>query len=156
MIATLILSISLIISSTIILVTNPLPIGLMILLLSLILTTSTSIFSSSWLAFLVFLIYIRGILILFSYFIALSPNQIIAIYPEHLIITISSIFPILLILFNSMPPMTSSSESAIPILYSKSLAITPIILAAVLLITLVIVVKLTILNKGPLRPFNYV
>jgi NADH-ubiquinone oxidoreductase chain 6 len=152
---TIIVLASLIVTSSIYILSNPLSIGLAILLIALIISAIFALSITSWLSFLIFLIYVGGILVLFSYFVAITPNQTLpAIYTS--IILIASIIPIYLVTkkLSLAPPIFLLSNHKINILYINSTTWTLIILATLLLITIIIVVKITINFKGPLRPFK--
>lgn len=133
---------------------NPLTIGLLILLLALILSIIFSISISSWIAFLIFLIYIGGILVIFSYFVAITPNQNLSI----IVVIRTLILSIITLAFISFTlkinvPMNISYITQTNIIYEKINIPVLIILALILLFTIVVVVKVSIHNKGPLRPF---
>jgi NADH-ubiquinone oxidoreductase chain 6 len=133
---------------------NPLSIGISILFIALTVAMLFSYSISSWIAFLIFLIYIRGILVIFSYFVSLTPNQTINIISIILMIVSTYIF-LLLISFITNIKSQSNLLYTIQsnIFYLKSNTSILIILATILLITIIIVVKLTINTKGPIRPF---
>lgn len=136
------------------LIINPLSIGITILFTALIVAILFSYSISSWISFLIFLIYIRGILVIFSYFVSLTPNQTINII--SIILILSTTFFILIILTILSNSKSLSSHLYIPqtnIFYLQPNSPTLILLAIILLITIIIVVKLTINTKGPLRPF---
>jgi NADH-ubiquinone oxidoreductase chain 6 len=154
MIAIIVLA-SLIVTSSISILSNPLSIGLAILLMALIISTIFALSITSWLAFLIFLIYIGGILVLFSYFVAITPNQTLPSSYISLIL-LSSILPIYIIIKRAIinSPIFLLSNHKINILYITTTTRTLIILAIILLITIIIVVKITVNFKGPLRPFK--
>lgn len=134
---------------------NPLSIGVIVLLLALRSTFIVSLIISSWLCFLIFLIYIGGILVLFSYFVAITPNiPIPSLILNITILFISPIIILILIFYPSTAPISSQQELYISFLYSENNYQTLIILATVLLLTIIIVVKLISIKTGPLRPFN--
>jgi len=137
------------------LITNPLSIGVAILCIALSVSLLFSYSISSWLAFLIFLIYVRGILVIFIYFVAVTPNQTINIIKilTILIITFSILFS-LVIITNINPIYYNTYHIQTNIFYLIPNTPILIILATILLITIVIVVKLTINAKGPIRPFN--
>jgi NADH-ubiquinone oxidoreductase chain 6 len=142
-------------SINIFLILSPLSIGITILFIALIVATLFSYAISSWIAFLIFLIYIGGMLVIFSYFVSLTPNQTINIIYILVIMTITLItLGVLtsLLSLKTTPITTYVIQSNI--FYLKPNSTLLILLATILLITIIIVVKLTITNKGPLRPFN--
>jgi len=96
-----------------------------------------------------------GILVIFSYFVSLTPNQTINILSIILILSSTYIILLSIITINNIKPKFSplyiiQSNS----FYLKSNSSILVLLATILLITIIIVVKLTINFKGPLRPFN--
>jgi len=133
---------------------NPLTIGLLILLLALILSVIFSMSISSWVALLIFLIYIGGILVMFSYFVAITPNQNLSV-----IVVFSTLFSSIITLafiaysLNILIPINLRYVTQSNIIYEKFNIPVLIILALILLFTIVVVVKVSIHNKGPLRPF---
>lgn len=145
---------------TLILINAPLTLGLWIIILSV--SMSVSIFSSrlSWFRFILFLIYIGGILIIFSYFSALSPNQhLTLIIPSLLFLLtltiISLIFLPSLTLSSSLSPDLFSPACIFYIFINKNIR-TITFLAIILFLALVVVTKVSLQFKGPLRPFQYV
>ncbi len=133
---------------------NPLTIGLLILFLALILSVTFSLSISSWVALLIFLIYIGGILVIFSYFVAITPNQNLSA-----IVLINTLFSSIFVLafisyiLNMLTPLNINYITQTNIIYEKYNIPVLIILALILLFTIVVVVKVSIHNKGPLRPF---
>lgn len=141
-------------------ITNPLSIGISILLIALIVAILFSYSISSWLAFLIFIIYVSGMLVIFSYFVSLTPNQTTGVlYTTLTILLTFSILSIISICTKISTQLNSIYVTQSNTFYLKSNFPTLLILAIILLITIIIVVKLTINTKGPLRPFikiNYV
>jgi len=141
-------------SFTIFIALNPVSLGVIILIIALLLAITFSYAISSWIAFLIFLIYIGGILVIFSYFVAIIPNQNLSII--HIILSIIVSIISLIVITKSLNiniPILSSHINNYRILYTQSNIYILIILACILLFTIIVVVKLTILSKGPLRPF---
>nr|YP_009493557.1 NADH dehydrogenase subunit 6 [Cryptonome barbada]AWN55972.1 NADH dehydrogenase subunit 6 [Cryptonome barbada] len=137
---------------------TPLTLGLWILLFAFIVSLTTANLISSWFGLIIFLIYIGGLLVMFSYFSAITPNQQLELGPLATLSTLSFILLSLNIdlfhtsnIFNSIslsfigPPTTS-------ILLPSNLLIY-LALGAVLFLALVVVVKVSRLSAGPLRPF---
>ena len=148
------LSICLIISS--ITLNSPILIAFNILLVSIILSIILSIIISSWYAILIFLIYIGGIIVIFSYFIALTPNQTLKIKNYYIInlITIILIIPYILYF---LPNININTNIIICYdLYCINIKPITLLIIIILLIILLIIVKLVKISSGPLRPFNYV
>lgn len=136
------------------LILTPIHLGLTILIIALSTSIIFALINSSWIAFLLFLIYVRGILVIFAYFIAISPNiETNFTKPIFLIIPTLLIF---IIIRTTIYSINTNFISNTNTFYSLSNGSTLIILALTLLLTIIIVVKITSSNKGPLRPFNYV
>jgi len=154
---TLTIYILIIITSTCILylASTPIILGINILIIALLLSTTFASFISSWFAFLIFLIYVGGILVIFAYFLALTPNQQITSSNNTAYRLISLLtFITLTYITNIKISILSEFYQGNSILYLKNRAPFLILLALILLLTIIIVVKITTRSKGPLRPFN--
>ena len=134
---------------------SPLLIGLWIILIALFIAMSLSLFSS-WLGIIVFLIYIGGLLVIFAYFVALTPNLIIEGFTIIKWILISTfIFFCLLEIFNIRILNIFNSSWQTPIINlinNNFFALT--FIALMLFFALVAVVKLCSFFSAPLRPYN--
>lgn len=155
----LIIYLILIVTSTMMLYlsTTPIILGINILVMALLLSATLATSIRSWYAFLVFLIYVGGMLVMFVYFLALTPNQQIpttrnAVYMAITLTTLALVAGV------TDTKVFISQEIWQDNMYLYSINTTPIliILALILLLTIIIVVKLTNRSGGPLRPFNYV
>nr|AVW86230.1 NADH dehydrogenase subunit 6 [Pholoe pallida] len=144
-------------SLSIILSTSPLTIGFWVLLLALSLAATISSIISPWFGLVIFLIYIGGMLVMFAYFAALTPNQ-----PHEmmkmlfmLLFTMGSLMIPSVIMSNLSQtfPLYLSSKTALTILSPWSSS-TFILVVIILFFILVSVVKVTDIFMGPLRPFN--
>lgn len=138
-------------SAATMLVINPLSLGIVILLIAIALTLIYASIMSSWIAFLIFLIYVRGILVIFAYFVSLIPNQPThyIIFPTIIILTLILI-PLIYNLFRINSLFIYKFTNTI---YTYNNVITLLILALFLLFAIIVVVKIVTNNKGPLRPF---
>lgn len=137
---------------------SPLPLGAIILLLALSAAITTSHLASSWFGFIMFLIYIGGLLVIFIYFAALTPNKLISF--NHVALTLTIILlPTLFLLiffFLSFTPLRITNP---PLLHLSTLYSTPNIpvllsIALILFLILIAVVKISTQSSGPLRPFK--
>jgi len=137
---------------TIIITNSPIILGLWILILSIIIAVLCRSLFFSWFGFIIFLIYIGGILVIFAYFVAIQPNQQFDISnPLYWFILTNINLPI------NMYSITADSFNIIrwwitSIFYISNISII-IILGFVLFLTMVSVVKLTVINIAPLRPY---
>lgn len=134
---------------------NPLSITLIIIFIALITACIFSMTLSSWYAFLIFLIYVGGILVIFAYFTATSPNQQQISSKQIIKTTLIALFVTgLAILYtNKTIPLTPTKSHQLIRLYTSHNIYTLILITLILLITMVIVVKLSSRSKGPLRTF---
>nr|YP_009255786.1 NADH dehydrogenase subunit 6 [Placobdella lamothei]CVK87349.1 NADH dehydrogenase subunit 6 [Placobdella lamothei] len=125
-----------------------------ILIVALVTSWLYAYLLSSWYSFLIYLIYIGGMLIMFAYFVVLSPNQylklkqyITTLILTFILITIPSMFYSSLLLipnFSLYLPKELYSQFNIPVLFLMILLLLYIMLA---------VAKMINISKGPLRPF---
>uniref|UniRef100_A0AAT9J3I0 NADH dehydrogenase subunit 6 n=1 Tax=Haementeria sp. COZEM-ANN-HIR-001/002 TaxID=3157987 RepID=A0AAT9J3I0_9ANNE len=148
------INIILTLSITMMTLKSPMMMAVNILLLALSIAWTTSFFISTWYAYLIFLIYIGGMLIMFAYFVALTPNQQLKVknYFTSFILTFTIITIPSLLLTNKMciPSMNTFQTkelynmASIPMLYMMIL---------LLLFIMLMVTKLIYTSKGPLRPF---
>jgi len=136
-------------------INNPIQITLIIIFIALIVAGIFCSTISSWYAFLIFLIYVGGILVIFAYFTASSPNQQYIRIKKitkrifiFLVLTSRSI-----IIINRIINIVPSKSNQLITIFTSHNIYTLIIITLVLLITIVIVVKLCSRSKGPLRTF---
>lgn len=136
---------------------TPLNLGVWILISSLIFALFIIVSISSWFSFIIFLIYIGGILVIFVYFIALSPNLQLRLFP---IITLSLIVFLILNILNLslkiFPQFYSffRQKFSFDILFLSLNNFILLTLAVILFLALISVVKISNRSSGPLRPFN--
>ena len=137
---------------------SPLNLGIWILSTALIFSFSLAMLFSSWFALTLFLIYIGGILVIFAYFIAVTPNLQIRLSPIFFLfvtlIVISSIY------LKIVSPFSQYSVIYLNKIYSDYLYFSfnftfLILLVLVLLLIIIAVVKISNRSKGPLRPFKF-
>lgn len=134
---------------------TPVVILLNILIISLIISCILAILYRNWFAYIIFLIYVGGMLVIFSYFVAMSPNQII--YLNVFVLRLFIFFLIITILLYSKyyMPFRFSYKSSFYIIYRSSYFYILILLISLLLLIILVVVKLVNTSEGPLRPFKY-
>ena len=159
--ATIILLISTSIALSFPIALTPSNAAIWVLFIAFILTINFAINYRSWISLIIFLIYIGGMLVIFSYFSALSPNTIIPNNPLifasiYSLIIISALFLISKIHITNFTSSPSASHSiTISSIYFPRTSIILIITALILFFTMVRVVKISKRNIGPLRPFAY-
>nr|AVW86130.1 NADH dehydrogenase subunit 6 [Halosydna sp. YZ-2018] len=147
-------------SLSLILASSPLSMGLWVLLIALSAAFFVGVIFNSWFAFIIFLIYIGGMLVMFAYFAALTPNQPLGLFSMLVFSFISFISVSSLSFFLKLtgPNLISNNISdfsqSITILYIPMNSNILLLLASILFFVLVAVVKVANINKGPLRPFH--
>nr|YP_010567850.1 NADH dehydrogenase subunit 6 [Lampsilis cariosa]UZC55517.1 NADH dehydrogenase subunit 6 [Lampsilis cariosa] len=140
----------------------PLSLGMMVLLLAFV-TCTIMATMSPWYAYMLFFIFIGGMLVMFAYIASLTPNMTFAINNQvmPIILTLVTIF----ILKNLNSPSNhqtnpdlslsiNDSTQALSFLYSTMGEECIILLACILLFTMVVSVKLCKPKSGALRPYN--
>lgn len=129
-------------------------IGATLLARAITVTLLTSFTSNSWFAFILFLIYITGLLVLFGYFLAIRPN--LHQTAKKCFKTYIALFiPIMFIPINliNLPTFKIRFEKDVISLISNNNILIYWLITIILLITLLIVVSLTYKSPSPLR--NY-
>ena len=124
---------------------SPFIAGLGLLLLTLRVRLWLALISSSWVGIVILIIYLGGLLMLFAYFLALTPHHKIEISGWPLFIRLLAWIhscPSVLYLY---PKDLISSVSSASLLFCLMF----------LLYGIVIVVQISISRAGPLRQFNY-
>nr|AVW86090.1 NADH dehydrogenase subunit 6 [Levensteiniella iris] len=139
---------------------SPITMGLWVLLLALSISWFVGSILNPWFAMIIFLVYVGGMLVMFAYFTALTPNQPL-IFPPLLSAFLLLMTTLLLILTFKTPLMSSPFSLVYPlythpitILYTPSNCLLLLSLASILFLILVVVVKITNISSGPLRPFH--
>nr|QIT03242.1 NADH dehydrogenase subunit 6 [Sarcophaga pterygota] len=153
---------------------HPLAMGLTLLIqTTLICLTSGLITKTFWFSYILFLVFLGGMLVLFIYVTSLASNEMFSLSIKLMITTITMFLlsiSILLIMDKNILMQYANTEMKSIIdmnsyimensmslikLYNYPTNLLTIMLMNYLLITLIAVVKITKLFKGPLRPmFN--
>nr|YP_010578801.1 NADH dehydrogenase subunit 6 [Sternaspis sendalli]UZP47201.1 NADH dehydrogenase subunit 6 [Sternaspis sendalli] len=140
--------------------TSPLILGALIWLLALLTALLTAFIHSSWFGFIIFLIYIGGMLVMFAYFSAVAPNQQMKFNFSQVIPLILASLTMITMLYKLatmpiltttlMPPFPSPQTKLSIILWTAPF----LLLAFILFLALVAVTKIVFQARYPLRPFN--
>lgn len=159
MILLLIIILTLSITLVLPLSSSPVLLGIVTFTLAATISIIISTLTSSWFGLILFIIYISGILVIFAYFITISPNQQISTK-----VIILRLFNRFILNFLFMSPLlkfslilrffNSSYTHTLSFLYFPSSFISLTFLASLLLLTLIFVVKITARSHGTLRPFS--
>lgn len=150
-------------------VSHPLSIGLVLLIQTVLISLSAGTFTHSyWFSYVLFLIFLGGILVLFIYVASLASNEIFLFsFPVFLIyfflfltITFLIIYldPLITSYFSLASPSSIELSLSTPQftmwLYSQNSINFTLFIISYLLLTLVVVIKIINLFKGPLRLSN--
>nr|YP_009512509.1 NADH dehydrogenase subunit 6 [Chicoreus torrefactus]AXJ93063.1 NADH dehydrogenase subunit 6 [Chicoreus torrefactus]QUL61402.1 NADH dehydrogenase subunit 6 [Chicoreus asianus] len=144
---------------------QPLSLGLVIMISTLLMCVVAAITLSSWYGFILFLIYVGGLLVMFAYVAALSPNVLFgsmkpALFYIFLLMILSLFFfGYFFIDSSSIGYLTDHNLMKHMKMYgmemvSPHMASILIGLATILLINLVVVVKICYYTHASLRPFK--
>nr|YP_010148850.1 NADH dehydrogenase subunit 6 [Unio mancus]QQV69754.1 NADH dehydrogenase subunit 6 [Unio mancus] len=141
---------------------HPLPLGIMILLLAF-LNCALIATISPWYSYMLFFIFIGGMLIMFAYIASLSPNMTFSVNNPlmPIMLTITSLFSFSNLKLTSNYQTDAELASSIndttltlSFLYTDNGITSVILLACMLLFTLVASVKICKPKMGALRPFT--
>nr|WKU83867.1 NADH dehydrogenase subunit 6 [Chalcosyrphus chalybeus] len=153
---------------------HPLSMGLLLLIQTIMICCITGMMTKSfWFSYILFLIFIGGMLVLFIYITSLASNELFSISMKMTMsMMMNLLFLILIILFmdkmittfnsmnlemNSITNLNSfMKENSLNLykLYNYPTNMITILLMNYLLITLIVVVKITKLFYGPIRQMN--
>nr|YP_010586040.1 NADH dehydrogenase subunit 6 [Apatidelia acuminata]UZZ43776.1 NADH dehydrogenase subunit 6 [Apatidelia acuminata] len=155
-----------IISFWLINITHPLIITIFIIIQTVNLTMITGMISYSfWMSYIMFLVFIGGLLILFIYISSLIPNKNFSLNYKILTMTLIIMFLIILTMkifptfmnnemiqfMNMMSPINEENSIFITNFYNVNEKFMTFILMNYLLLSLIITTKITSLNSGPMR-----
>nr|AVN68053.1 NADH dehydrogenase subunit 6 [Beybienkoa kurandanensis] len=143
---------------------HPLAMGLMLLLQTMLISLISGMMSQSfWFSYILFLIFLGGMLILFIYVTSLASNEMFSLSTKM----ISTMLPMMILstIFLMYSTSTNSQNQEMqelfmlpnPLLtsliklYNQPTSIITIMLASYLFLTLIVVVKIINISKGPLR-----
>nr|BCQ06397.1 NADH dehydrogenase subunit 6 [Cellana nigrolineata] len=145
---------------------QPMSLGLNLMLVISLTSIFMASFISTWYSYMLFLIYVGGLLVMFAYVASIIPNHLFSSMKTITMILILSVifFYIVLVTFT---PDTSTTQTFSYLLSQKwQLSTTPsylissqsffiiLFLAIILFTNLLSVVKVCYYQGGPLRPFH--
>nr|UZH35958.1 NADH dehydrogenase subunit 6 [Phlugiolopsis punctata] len=156
-------------------VNHPMAMMLIIILQTLIVSLTTGMMTSTfWFSYILFLVFLGGMLVLFIYITSLASNELFSIPTKSLIIVLmflSIIISISLFSDSTLWNMLSFTEEMNNIdnefitlhddsnylltkFYNKPTDLITLMLVSYLFLTLIAIVKITNIFQGPLRPKN--
>nr|QXG19248.1 NADH dehydrogenase subunit 6 [Drosophila guttifera] len=153
---------------------HPLAMGLTLLIQTVLICLITGLMTKSfWFSYILFLIFLGGMLVLFIYVTSLASNEMFNLSIKLTLISLIMLFLALMISFiidknssmfiflnNEMENISNLNsyitENSLSLnkLYNFPTNFMTILLMNYLLITLIVVVKITNMQKGPLRIMN--
>nr|URX52965.1 NADH dehydrogenase subunit 6 [Glyptotermes sp. 7 AB-2022a] len=141
---------------------HPLAMGMMLLMQTMIMCLISGLMHKSfWFQYILFMVFVGGMLVLFIYVTSLASNELFSLSMK-ITTAIIMMIPTMMMIESwmnldskeSMSHETMMAEEIIMMtskLYNQPNGMMTIILATYLLLTLIVVVKITNISKGPLR-----
>nr|YP_010620964.1 NADH dehydrogenase subunit 6 [Hebardina concinna]WAX39308.1 NADH dehydrogenase subunit 6 [Hebardina concinna] len=148
---------------------HPLAMGLILLIQTLFTCMMSGLLSQSfWFSYILFMIFLGGMLILFIYVTSLASNEMFFLSTKTVMMMIMTMLMSYLIIMkmnfdiNNMEMLTheniymmeKETLNSLMKLYNQPTNMITIMLASYLFLTLIAVVKITNISKGPLRQMN--
>nr|QNE85385.1 NADH dehydrogenase subunit 6 [Platypalpus agilis] len=153
---------------------HPLSMGLMLLMQTMLICVITGLMTKTfWFSYILFLIFLGGMLVLFIYVTSLASNEMFSfsmtLFSLSMFILLLSISTIYLLdktlfiyfipnnemtMLNEMSSLIKENSITLNKLYNFPTNLITILLIIYLFITLVAIVKITNIFYGPLRPMN--
>nr|YP_010159303.1 NADH dehydrogenase subunit 6 [Perlesta teaysia]QRG31749.1 NADH dehydrogenase subunit 6 [Perlesta teaysia] len=154
--------------------THPLAMGLMLLIQTVAICLITGLTTQSfWFSYILFLVFLGGLLVLFIYVTSLASNEMFSLSISSLLYFVIPFVTALLIIMITDPnlwlnglsiyEMTLTKQTPLQIeeatlslmkIYNNPTNIITLMLVLYLFLTLIVVVKITKISHGPLRPKN--
>nr|YP_010572593.1 NADH dehydrogenase subunit 6 [Phlugiolopsis tuberculata]UZH35984.1 NADH dehydrogenase subunit 6 [Phlugiolopsis tuberculata] len=156
-------------------VNHPMAMMLIIILQTLIVSLTTGMMTSTfWFSYILFLVFLGGMLVLFIYITSLASNELFSISTKSLIIILMLLSTIIFIslisdsnlwnmlsfneemnnIDNELITLHDDSNYLLTKLYNKPTDLITLMLVNYLFLTLIAIVKITNIFQGPLRPKN--
>nr|UBU97904.1 NADH dehydrogenase subunit 6 [Myrmecophilus sp.] len=152
---TMIILVYFIVTITFLLMNTPLNMSILLLIKALLVTQMILINSTSWFSYILFLVFLGGMMVLFIYIATLAPNEMTKMKTKHLLILLFMTSLTLLMMkpsiLTSNQTMNMFTKDQLINLYSIMPMKLTLILMGFLLLTLIIVINISNITKGPLR-----
>nr|YP_009250308.1 NADH dehydrogenase subunit 6 [Panchlora nivea]AMW91063.1 NADH dehydrogenase subunit 6 [Panchlora nivea] len=162
----LVMMMSMLLSITFTQMNHPLAMGLILLIQTTLISLISGMMSQSfWFSYVLFLIFLGGMLVLFIYVTSLASNEMFSLSTKLMILTLMMLPPLAFLMktmytnFQNQETinfyiMNNSTNISLIKLYNFPTNIITIMLALYLFLTLIVVVKITNIFEGPLRHMN--
>lgn len=134
-------------------INSPILLNVFLIILASLTGLLVNYYTISWFAFIIFLLYVGGILVLFIYFSSLTPNHQFYFKGYLIILTLS-----ILTLYRTNPVFSNKLNTLYNFrealtLFSLNFYTFSLLIIVFLFTLLIIVVKITSNLKTPIRPF---
>nr|QCF39622.1 NADH dehydrogenase subunit 6 [Glomeridesmus spelaeus] len=134
---------------------HPMEMSILLIIMTLTISINSLMFSmTQWFSYILFLIYMGGVMVMFMYMSSLTPNK----FPTSIKkISFIMTFPLLFFMFNNKILKIMNLKSSMSIMKSftfLSLNMTMIIIL-ILMITMISIIMITQNKKTPLRPMSF-
>nr|YP_010882177.1 NADH dehydrogenase subunit 6 [Phraortes lianzhouensis]WID87091.1 NADH dehydrogenase subunit 6 [Phraortes lianzhouensis] len=155
------MSINMMMNMMFLMMKHPLSMGITIIIQTTIISMSTGmLYKSFWYSYILFLMYIGGMMVLFMYMTSLVPNKMFVMSLKKMmmmlllmIITIS-MFKIMKMNMNFDMEMMEIKPNMLTKMYSNPSNILTIMMSMYLFFTMITAFKITEMKKGPLQMMN--
>nr|YP_009327188.1 NADH dehydrogenase subunit 6 [Orthetrum testaceum]ANX10012.1 NADH dehydrogenase subunit 6 [Orthetrum testaceum] len=146
---------------------HPMNMGITLLLQTIMMAILMGLMSySSWFSYILFLVFLGGMLVLFIYMTSIASNEMfqkskyfsslfmVAFIMMLLLIMLMDPFMYTMSMTNMMINNMDSPSMIMSPLYNNPMSVITMFMVLYLFLTLIVIVAITKFNKGPLRPMN--
>nr|URX54458.1 NADH dehydrogenase subunit 6 [Procryptotermes speiseri] len=139
---------------------HPLAMGMMLLMQTTMMCLISGLMHQSfWFQYILFMVFIGGMLVLFIYVASLASNEMFSLSTKMIVISTAMMLTSMTVknytTFDSSDSSLNNTSNSITLmtskLYNQPSGILTILMALYLLMTLIVVVNITNVSKGPLR-----
>nr|AIY61669.1 NADH dehydrogenase subunit 6 [Glyptotermes sp. A TB-2014] len=143
---------------------HPLAMGMMLLVQTMMTCLiSGMMYQSFWFQYILFMVFVGGILVLFIYVTSLASNEMFSFSTKMMIAMTMFMLPSAILMNKTWTPLNSSDVTNHELMmmnkittmtskfYNQPSGTMTILMALYLFLTLIVVVKITNISKGPLR-----
>nr|YP_010181533.1 NADH dehydrogenase subunit 6 [Eurycantha calcarata]QVD43194.1 NADH dehydrogenase subunit 6 [Eurycantha calcarata] len=137
---------------------HPLTMGMIIIIQTTFISIISGLmYKSFWFSFILFLMFIGGMMVLFIYMTSLVPNKMFSMSNKNITITMLMIMMMYMLLnsnylmMNNDMNLLNNTTSMLMKMYNSPMNISIMLMALYLLFTMITVFKITDMNSGPLR-----
>nr|YP_010432000.1 NADH dehydrogenase subunit 6 [Abrus yunshanensis]USS62535.1 NADH dehydrogenase subunit 6 [Abrus yunshanensis] len=157
----IIVKIMMMISSSIFLIKTPMSLGILLLIQTSVSTIlMAKIMESSWLAMIIFLMLIGGLMILFMYMSSISSNEKFSPKIMMIMLTFTIMLPMEELFSESQINDTMKSNMCMDMIsltkiYNKKTMMITVMMFLYMFLAMIVVTKIIKIYKGPLRSRNF-